>query len=222
MTDFSRVRGAKQVVYFIQGIGGGPIKIGTSKDPRKRLAALQSGSPVALRLLAAIEGDERLEADLHVAFDDDRLHGEWFNNSENLVAFLGRILAESKAYRDDADAIEEITALAAEDDDANYLAVEAETARYVRYRLAKERMHEAQAETIAWLNEVWKEHATELDWYPANHIWKAMLKKYPPEVVEEAVEITAPKCNAGFVRKNGYHKYMFGVMRRLVEPEDEA
>lgn len=66
-------------VYFIQGVDGGPIKIGRTKDPEKRLRDLQVASPVKLviRRTFFTERDSD-EKDLHSAFSVLRLHGEWF------------------------------------------------------------------------------------------------------------------------------------------------
>lgn len=73
--------------YFIQAVGGGPIKIGfTSRTPNERLAALQTGSPVELRIVGLLHGNR--EREMHERFKDDRLHGEWFNPSRHLVVFI--------------------------------------------------------------------------------------------------------------------------------------
>jgi hypothetical protein len=66
------------VVYFIQAVNGGPIKIGTAIDPKKRLASLQLSCPFRLKILATRPGGERLERSLHRRFAAYRLHGEWF------------------------------------------------------------------------------------------------------------------------------------------------
>ncbi|MEU8926596.1 GIY-YIG nuclease family protein [Kitasatospora sp. NPDC048545] len=53
--------------------------MGRSTDPVSRLAALQAGSPVKLRLAASFPGGPRLERHLHKEFDSYRIHGEWFD-----------------------------------------------------------------------------------------------------------------------------------------------
>ena len=70
--------GGSGFVYFVQGRKGGPVKIGYAVDPQRRLGNMSTGSPVPLKLLAAIPGDRNLEADLHRFFGVGRLHGEWF------------------------------------------------------------------------------------------------------------------------------------------------
>lgn len=78
------------MVYFVQGVDGGPIKIGytTSMEADGRLAGLQCGSPVQLRVLHTVRGNQRLERELHVRFAVDRLHGEWFRPSDDLLYWL--------------------------------------------------------------------------------------------------------------------------------------
>lgn len=72
-------------VYLIRCDATGNTKIGYSRDPRSRLATLQTASPNRLRLVACFDGDESLEADLHQRFRDYRVNGEWFRLSENQV-----------------------------------------------------------------------------------------------------------------------------------------
>lgn len=66
-------------VYLIQGIDGGPIKIGVAKHPAKRCAELQRTSPIELRVLVTFDGGIRIEHTLHDRFTEWRLHGEWFD-----------------------------------------------------------------------------------------------------------------------------------------------
>ena len=49
------------MIYFIQAGEHGPVKIGVAQNPSARLAALQTGSPTPLRLMAQLhaEGDEQ-------------------------------------------------------------------------------------------------------------------------------------------------------------------
>lgn len=55
------------------------VKIGYTKhDPKLRLDALQSGSPVSLQVIAYIDGSVALERDFHNAFANLGSHGEWF------------------------------------------------------------------------------------------------------------------------------------------------
>lgn len=59
------------------------VKIGfTSKNPRARVASLQTGCPFKLKLLGYVFGNEPREAELHDVLKDYRCEGEWFEWSE--------------------------------------------------------------------------------------------------------------------------------------------
>lgn len=56
------------------------IKIGFSKDPKKRIRALQTGSSRKLALMGWIESEGKiLEQSLHKKYASYRLNGEWFS-----------------------------------------------------------------------------------------------------------------------------------------------
>lgn len=74
-------------VYFIQaGDASGPIKIGVTNDPASRLSSLQTSCAEPLTLLRACPGSYEIEADLHVHFAAERLRGEWFLPTIDLMA----------------------------------------------------------------------------------------------------------------------------------------
>lgn len=74
-------------VYFVQGELG-RIKIGFSSNVESRLRDLQCSSAVPLRLLASIPGGPAVEAELHARFASARVHGEWFEPTEDLLVFI--------------------------------------------------------------------------------------------------------------------------------------
>lgn len=90
-TPLSRIAGSS--VYFIQSGAGGPIKIGFSDDPGRRLAQLQTGHSGPLALMGWIQGDVSRERELHARFRADRIRedGEWFRPSEALLAYVTSI-----------------------------------------------------------------------------------------------------------------------------------
>lgn len=81
-------------VYFVQSGANGPIKIGTARDVTNRLASLQTGSPVSLRLLGVIPGDVTVEKTLHARFDRHRIRGEWFRPVGRLKAYIAQATNE--------------------------------------------------------------------------------------------------------------------------------
>lgn len=80
------------MIYFIQGRETFNIKIGyTRRDADRRLRELQTGSHEVLFLLAVIEdGDEEHERLLHQRFADNRLEGEWFKPSLDLLRYIAK------------------------------------------------------------------------------------------------------------------------------------
>ncbi len=78
------------IVYFLQqDIEEGSIKIGfTQGQLKNRINALQTGCPYRLKFLHAIEANSILESKLHERFCADRLNGEWFYPSQNLLKFI--------------------------------------------------------------------------------------------------------------------------------------
>lgn len=74
--------------YFIQAVGGGPIKIGVSINPESRLRGIQTGCPYRLRLLATLPTNK--EAELHSIFNNLRLEGEWFKDEGKIKKWIQR------------------------------------------------------------------------------------------------------------------------------------
>lgn len=71
-------------VYAVQGVSGGPIKIGWTQDLDRRLGELQTGNAQPLRVIAACVGRRVDEQELHVRFAHLRLCGEWFKDDPEL------------------------------------------------------------------------------------------------------------------------------------------
>jgi len=86
----------KPHVYFVQQGDNGAIKIGCSKDPSKRLAALQTGHSETLRLLTCAPGTQQQERALHDRFAHLRVSGEWFRPGDDLLSYI-RLVADRRA-----------------------------------------------------------------------------------------------------------------------------
>lgn len=90
------------MIYFISIADdpAAPVKIGhTSQDASARLAALQTGHPQRLAVLATVPGGYDVENELHRAFATDRLHGEWFRRSEAISGAIKLAGAGKDALR---------------------------------------------------------------------------------------------------------------------------
>ena len=76
-------------VYFVLSMSSHLVKIGYAKDPWKRLSSMQTGCPEELRMMAVIYTylPVGLESDLHVRFAAQRVRGEWFSLTDELVDY---------------------------------------------------------------------------------------------------------------------------------------
>jgi Meiotically up-regulated gene 113 len=100
-------------VYLIGALDSSIAKIGTSRNVSTRLAALQTGSPTQLHVLATAPGGAPLEHALHAHFQDCRLQGEWFDfgKQDRVIAFHAAIIKTGRATaRDVRPDSEQVTA----------------------------------------------------------------------------------------------------------------
>ena len=84
----------ESVVYFIATEDDERIKIGYTKHLSQRFSVLQSSSVEPLKLVGFIAGDRQTERRLHLRFASERLHGEWFRRSPELVALIQAVQRE--------------------------------------------------------------------------------------------------------------------------------
>lgn len=68
------------------------VKIGFTTSLVDRLWSLQKGSPVPLVPLGFIRGDRDVEKFFHVRFTDIREYSEWFQETEELMAYAKQTL----------------------------------------------------------------------------------------------------------------------------------
>jgi hypothetical protein len=80
-----------RVIYFIQQGDQPYVKIGIAADFVRRVDALQTASPHALRVLAYFPGTPRVERELHVRFGHLRMLGEWFHLAPEVVEYIGTL-----------------------------------------------------------------------------------------------------------------------------------
>lgn len=82
------------VVYFLKPEAKkGPIKIGVTREFKKRMVAYRGCSPVALEVLVTAPGSYKHERALHEAFAYARSHLEWFHPVEDLLAGIRALKA---------------------------------------------------------------------------------------------------------------------------------
>lgn len=71
-------------VYFAWQAAAGMVKIGYSKNPDKRVKALQTGSPESVEIVFSIPGTMAQEKRLHRLLGSDRHRNEWFKPTEKM------------------------------------------------------------------------------------------------------------------------------------------
>lgn len=76
------------MIYFVQPVGGGRIKIGTSMRLTKRLRRLVAETGQELRVIAVMEGGRGVESALHRKFHHLRAVGEYFEPGDDLLGFI--------------------------------------------------------------------------------------------------------------------------------------
>lgn len=83
-------------VYFIKPVGmPGPIKIGCSFMPEKRLADIAAWSPWPLEIVVTIPGDATLERNIHECLAHHHSHKEWFHAHPDILRLTERLRAGS-------------------------------------------------------------------------------------------------------------------------------
>jgi hypothetical protein len=79
-------------IYFMKPVGmTGPIKIGCSFMPERRLSTLSTWSPFELEIITTIAGGQRLERNIHECFADLHSHREWFRPGQRLLDVICRL-----------------------------------------------------------------------------------------------------------------------------------
>ena len=82
--------GKTSYVYFIRLGDDGPIKIGYTKNIKRRLITIQVDNPLLVRLIAVMVGGRKEEYQLHRIYSKYRLYGEWFEPSSELLGFISQ------------------------------------------------------------------------------------------------------------------------------------
>lgn len=76
------------MIYFIQAVDGGPVKIGLAVNMQRRWYELQRTTGKELNVLGVIDGDIKVEKSLHSRFSQERVDKEWFNPSPEILKFI--------------------------------------------------------------------------------------------------------------------------------------
>lgn len=81
------------MIYFLQSLAGGPVKIGFTEDLDSRVRQLESHYCQSLAILATLPGGRDEERAIHERFSALRIgRTEQFQPGPDLMAFIGRPL----------------------------------------------------------------------------------------------------------------------------------
>lgn len=78
------------MIYFVQPISGGNIKIGNSKYLSDRIASLESTHKCKLHVLGVMDGGLKQERQIHRRFAHAAIGHEWFSPCPALIDFMSR------------------------------------------------------------------------------------------------------------------------------------
>lgn len=84
------------MIYYIQDLVSGHIKIGHAECAWRRFSKIQSDTPGIVKLLATEEGGVDKEAERHATFAQSRIRGEWFSPADNLLAHIATLATPVK------------------------------------------------------------------------------------------------------------------------------
>lgn len=92
------------MIYFITD--GDCIKIGKANDIYKRLSLLQTSTYRDIKIIKVINGDIKIERELHLYFNDVHVKREWFRISESELIKRLEIFYPNIEYIDKTDYME--------------------------------------------------------------------------------------------------------------------
>lgn len=101
------------------------------------------------------------------------------------------------------------------DADAKTLEVQQEIAELRHYQEVVAIRNGLLEETVELLEQAWWESAPGLDWRPSDSLLRQFLGRYAAPIIEEALRIVGPKVVTGFVQKEWFDRYFWGVLRNL-------
>lgn len=80
-------------VYFAQVRDDGPIKIGVTRSPERRVVQLQEQCPYPVELLCAVRGGALSERVIHAMHTEFHIRGEWFEPNDGMRKIIAHAVA---------------------------------------------------------------------------------------------------------------------------------
>lgn len=72
----------------------GPIKIGLSGNPGRRIKEFRTWSPFELEIVGAVPGSWADEQFIHECLADHHSHGEWFNPTPEVLSAITDVIQQ--------------------------------------------------------------------------------------------------------------------------------
>lgn len=92
------MKGKPPVIYFIETPCGQYVKAGYTTDLYPRLSTIQTGNPQELQVMFVIQGDRRVEQEVHSALRPFHVRGEWFRRTKEVEALLSELRKSAFDY----------------------------------------------------------------------------------------------------------------------------
>lgn len=83
---YMQARYPRTLVYVVQIMPDGPVKIGCAENVVRRLGQMKVDCPFPIRVLSILDGGYPLESRLHELFKSKRVGGEWFEPADDVMA----------------------------------------------------------------------------------------------------------------------------------------
>lgn len=87
-------------VYLMRCTESGNTKIGFAKSVARRFKEIQAHSPTKLEVIHTVSAHHHHERQLHAQFADRRLHGEWFDLTDEDIAWIQKWVPRPIVYGD--------------------------------------------------------------------------------------------------------------------------
>jgi len=88
----------KGYVYFMRAGYFGPIKIGFTKNVKKRVRNLQTACPEKLNILCVLKTNKKTEEAYHRMYNDVNINGEWFHPTKKLLKEIDTMAKAEMKY----------------------------------------------------------------------------------------------------------------------------
>ena len=87
----------KQTLYVMQNEHGF-VKVGRSLNPESRRKSLEASEDCHIRIVATFPNQGHREESIHIALDEHRIEGEWFDGSASALAAIAEAVDPGASF----------------------------------------------------------------------------------------------------------------------------